>query len=108
MDSARDFYRVAYPVRERPVLVLQDNEWPISDLSETGIRYEAGRGDLPEIGEEIYGEVRFQRGDRTLIAGEVMRIDGRRIALRLEPPGVPFRILLEEQQFLRAKYVERE
>ncbi len=108
MDSARDFYRVTYPMRERPVLVLQDAEWPIYDLSETGIRYEVATGDLPEVGEEIYGEVRFQRGDRTLIAGEVLRIEGRRIALRLEPPGVPFRILLEEQQFLRTKYVDQE
>ncbi len=108
MDSSRDFYRVTYPMRERPVLVLQDDEWPIYDLSETGLRYEVATGDLPEVGEEIYGEVRFQRGDRTLIAGEVMRIEGRRIALRLEPPGVPFRVLLEEQQFLRTKYVEQE
>ncbi len=108
MDSSRDFYRVTYPKRERPVLVLQDDEWPISDVSETGLRYEVATGDLPELGEEVYGEVRFQRGDRTLIAGEVLRLEGRRIALRLEPPGVPFRILLEEQQFLRTKYVEQE
>ena len=65
-------------------------------------------GDLPEIGEEIYGEVRFQRGDRALIAGEVVRIDDRRIALRLEPPGVPFQILIDEQQYLRGKHVEQE
>ena len=108
MDSARDFYRVIYPMHERPVLVLQDDEWPICDLSETGIRYEVATGDLPEVGEEIYGEVRFQRGDRTLIAAEVVRIEGRRVALRMEPPGVPFRILLEEQQFLRSKYIDQE
>ncbi len=95
-------------MRERPVIVLHDDEWPISDLSETGLRYEVATGDLPEVGEEIYGEVRFQRGDRTLVAGEVLRIEGRRIALRLEPPGVPFRILLEEQQYLRSKYVDQE
>ena len=108
MDSARDFYRVIYPMHERPVLVLQDDEWPVFDLSETGIRYEVATGDLPEVGEEIYGEVRFQRGDRTLIAAEVVRIEGRRVALRMEQPGVPFRILLEEQQFLRSKYIDQE
>lgn len=108
MDASRDSYRVTYPMRERPVLVLQDDEWPILDISETGIRYEAATGDLPEVGDEIYGEVRFQRGDRTLIAGEVLRVEDRKIAMRLEPPGVPFRILLEEQQFLREKYVEQE
>ena len=108
MESARDHYRVTYPVRERPVLVLQDCEWPVCDLSETGIRYEVASGELPEIGDEIYGEVRFRRGDRGLIAGEVLRIDGRRVALRLEPPGISFRVLLDEQQFLRTKYVEQE
>ena len=93
-------------MRERPVLVLQDAEWPIYDLSETGIRYEVATGDLPEVGEEIYGEVRFQRGDRALIAGEVMRIEDRMVALQLEPPGLPFRMLLDEQQYLQAKYLE--
>lgn len=106
MDSTRDFYRVTYPARERPVLLVTDAEWAIFDLSESGIRYEIPSGELPEVGDEIYGEVRFQRGDRALIAGEVMRIEDRMVALQLEPPGLPFRILLDEQQYLRAKYFE--
>lgn len=108
MSSTRDFYRVTYPARERPALVLADAEWSILDLSESGIRYQVTSGELPEVGDEVYGEVRFHRGDRVLVAGEVVRVDERSVALRLEPPGLPFRFLLEEQQYLRTKYFEPE
>jgi PilZ domain. len=61
-DSAREFYRIAYPAKARPRLHVSGFDFEVLDLSERGIRFRLGEAMAPEAGHQLRGTVRFVRG----------------------------------------------
>jgi hypothetical protein len=49
-DSAREFYRIAYPAKARPRLHVSGFDFEVLDLSERGIRFRLGEAMAPEAG----------------------------------------------------------
>lgn len=96
-------YRIQFPTPERPTLEANDSQYVVLDCSETGIRYRV-RGTMPEVGSIISGILRMRRGEDVEIEGEVVRIYDGEIGLRLKPPGIPLRVIIAEQLFLRKHY----
>ncbi|HEY8468505.1 MAG TPA: hypothetical protein VIL18_02625 [Longimicrobiales bacterium] len=52
----------------------------------------------------MQGVIRFSRGHEVEVDGRVARIEGALVALHLAVQSIPFRIVLDEQRFLRQKY----
>ncbi|HEX7089405.1 MAG TPA: hypothetical protein VF192_04675 [Longimicrobiales bacterium] len=52
----------------------------------------------------IRGVIRFSRGHEAEVEGRVVRLEGALVALYLAEQPNPFRIVLDEQRFLRQKY----
>ena len=128
--NARTSYRVVYPESARPSLSLDSAPAagspgvavPVVECSEGGLSFEApSTRPTFKLGSKVRGCVAFQlshgggggaAGDETdagtksavQVSGEVVRVDGRLIALRLDAPGLPFRVLIREQIALRAQY----
>jgi hypothetical protein len=96
-------YRIQFPTPERPTLEASDCQYTVLDCSETGIRYRV-RGTPPEIGSIVSGVLRMRRGEDVDVEGEVARIYDGEVGLRLKPPGIPLRIIIAEQLFLRKHY----
>jgi hypothetical protein len=99
----RAFYRIEYPTRERPSLELIGEVYDVIDVCESGVRYLL-RGGRPKAGDSIHATVRFRRGDVVAVTGEIVRVQDGYAAVRLDPPGIPLRIILEEQKFLLRHY----
>ena len=99
----RAFYRIEYPTRERPSLEAHGVVYDVIDICETGVRYHVLNG-RPTIGDSLHGTVRFRRGEEVPVTGEIVRVQDGYAAVRLDPPGVPLRIILEEQKFLLRHY----
>jgi hypothetical protein len=93
----REHYRILYPAALRPRLVVQGVSFEILDLSERGIRFDLGDAVPPEPGNEFVGEVQFRRGETVAVRGAILRVVDREAAARLDP-GIPLRIVLEEQR----------
>lgn len=104
----RSAYRIPYPPTARALLVMGRDERPLVDISERGFRYVAAPGPLPEPGGVVEGTVRLL-SDRTPIevTGKVVRIFDREIAVELESPGIPARLLFGEQRFLARRFPAR-
>ncbi len=101
----RSTFRIQYPERVRPELVLREGTRPVVDVSEHGLRYQSAGEALPEIGTEVEGLVRFrQRADDVHVRGVVIRCQGGQVAIRLEVPGLPRATLFAEQRFLWTRY----
>lgn len=96
-------YRIPYPTQERPTFEAGGSEYDVIDCSETGIRYRV-RGVTPAIGTIQTGVIRFRRDDDVEVEGEVVRIIEGCVGLRLTPPGIPLRVIIAEQLFLRKHY----
>ena len=100
----REVYRAVYPATYPLALVphvILDGEalaTPLLDCSEHGIRYRATGKDAPALGTPVTGELRCHDQSPRSISGHVVRADPGEVALRLNPPGLPFSLLLAEQR----------
>jgi hypothetical protein len=99
----RAFYRVQYPLRERPTFSMEGVDLPVVDVSELGIRLSADCAWEVEEGDVLEGTIRFRdRGERR-VEGEVVWKRGTILALCLRVP-IPFGVILREQRYLRKRY----
>ncbi|MDQ2888991.1 MAG: hypothetical protein M3R65_00365 [Gemmatimonadota bacterium] len=122
-DDARTSYRVVYPPTARPSLFLDSQPVtasPVVECAEGGLSFDAQGESTPlGLGAQVRGRVEFEmshRGEAPVagasieprptvpVSGEVVRVDGRLVVLRLNPPGIPFRLLMREQLALRAHF----
>ncbi len=98
--SERAHYRIQYPTAARPHIVIEGRSFDVIDLSERGVRFREDEGRSFSSGDKVVGTVRFQRTEAVDVMGSVVRVGGREVAVKLEV-GVPLRIVIEEQRFLR-------
>lgn len=103
----RSHYRIDYPILERPVLEVQGVPHAVLDCSERGIRYRFENAE-PIVGAVVTGTVRFHDGAAIEVTGVVVRRQDSCAALALEKPGIPLKLLLDEQRRLRRRYPQRQ
>jgi hypothetical protein len=96
----REHYRIMYPTAARPRFVSGDLERDVVDLCEVGLRYRAADNETCGLGDEVEGLVRVRRGEEIPVLGNVVRLEGREVALRLSV-GIPLRVVLDEQRYIR-------
>jgi hypothetical protein len=99
----RAYYRIEYPSRERPSLEMNDQVYEVIDACETGIRYQL-HGTRPVKDDTIRGIVRFRRNDPVPVEGIVVRVTEGYAAVQLRPPGIPLKVIFDEQRFLLKHY----
>ena len=103
-ESTRAYFRVGYPLAERPRLVLPDAVHQVLDCSEAGFRYHTGGFEAPEIGTDIEGRLRFRRGAQIKVRGRVVWTSRGQIAVALTDSRIPLSIIYDEQRYLRKHY----
>jgi hypothetical protein len=102
--AEREHYRVVYPLKARPRIVIDGKEYAVVDCSEGGVRYEAKVDAAPDIGAPVVGRIRFRRGTELDVFGRIVRFENGAVALRLDRPGIPMAIILDEQRYLRTNF----
>ena len=98
-DTAREFYRIAYPAKARPKLDVAGFSFEVLDLSERGIRFKLGDASAPESGFQLQGTLKFVRGVTAEIVGTVLRVQNGQVAAVLDE-GVPPSVIRAEQRYL--------
>lgn len=103
----REYYRLDFPPKERPALLVGSLSMPVIEVSERGLRYEPAPGHAPAIGERLEGIVRLRRAGEVEISGTVSRTQGSTLVLILDGAGLPYAAILEEQRYLMRQYPAR-
>lgn len=96
----REHYRIQYPTAARPHILIEARSFDVIDLSERGVRFRMEEGVTFAIGREVSGTIRFRRNEPVEVMGSVVRVAALEVAVKLDV-GVPLRIIIEEQRFLR-------
>lgn len=96
--SRRAVYRVVYPVRERPTLVVGSESFSIIDCSELGLRYQVPDLHRPNVGGTVAGRVRFRRGVEIPVNGEVVRVQDGTVALWFRTEAIPLAEMVAERE----------
>ena len=102
-DSRRDHYRVVYPFAERPTFEMGWSAFEVVECSERGIRYDVGDRRAPAVGSQVAGRLVFRSGGILDLVGDVVRLQDGLVALLLQPPGIPFAVVMHEQRYLRGR-----
>jgi hypothetical protein len=80
----RDSERVRFSRHQHPCFQIYAKEYPITDLSEHGLRFWADRTGDFEDGRELEGRVLLQEGPELEIRGTVSRIEDGQVAIVLD------------------------
>ena len=92
-----------YPFSERPSLEVGRTAFEVVECSEGGLRYTVGERLAPSVGSFVAGRLVFRSGESVDVIGDVMRIQDGLVALTLQPPGIPFAVVMREQRYLLGK-----
>jgi hypothetical protein len=98
----RAYYRVVYPLRQRPTLIVGSTAHSVVDLCEQGIRYLFADSSVPRVGDELRGRLVLPSGVELEIAGKVIRVTPPDAAANLTK-GIPFGVMMEEQLYLQQR-----
>ncbi len=103
MAQSRDYFRIPFPVAQRPHLIVGKDEFEVLDLSERGARV-AAAGKLVSSGKGSFGvTVRFKDGTTAKTSAMIHRQEGDQLVLRFSQ-SLPFGVIAGEQRRLVALY----
>jgi hypothetical protein len=99
----RGFERVEYAPGERPLFLSGGESFEVVDCAERGIRVLPSREvpQLPEVGSDLHGTVRFPGGTEVPVEGVVVRVSGDGIAVNFTQVWIDKEVIERERRRLR-------
>lgn len=96
----RSYFRVTYPVEQRPFITIRGMQFSILDISESGVRFINPNGaKLP--GDIFQATVVLHDDEPFNIVGRIIRMRDTEAAMMMTIRGIPFKKIISEQAFLR-------
>jgi hypothetical protein len=105
--SRRAYYRIRYPIDDRPTLELGEERWEVVDVAEFGCGFLTRPGDAFHKGELVRGRLRIGTRHDLTIEGIVVWRRSDHAALKFNRP-IPFKVVLDEQRYLKSRYKLRD
>ncbi|MGF1753854.1 PilZ domain-containing protein [Vibrio makurazakiensis] len=102
-EQKRQYYRLKYPKRARPVLRVEDQLFHVSEVSEKGVRLMIKNLTAFYSGLSLVGTLDLHDHSKVKVCGAVLRFDGNEVILQLTK-GPTFKDMVSEQRHIRRKY----
>ena len=101
-QQKRQYFRIEYPVIERPTLTMGADKFEVVDASERGLRIIGKEGKPSPT--DIKGNLKFKSGSECPVVGKVTRkFEDGSLAVQLTV-GISLSIIMNEQRLLIQKY----
>ena len=102
-NKQREYFRLTYPKIHRPSLVMDIDNYEISDVSEYGMKVKIDDDPAFMVDDSVIAIISFPDGREFDLSGQVIRIDHGYAALQLETP-IPLSVIRSETLFLMNNY----
>ncbi|MCK6262912.1 PilZ domain-containing protein [Vibrio sp. ZSDE26] len=99
----REYYRLKYPKRARPVMQIQDAFYHVSEVSEKGIRFIIDDPNTVHHGLSMSGVLSLHDDTVICVEGAVLRLDQNEVIVLLSK-GPSFKDMVQEQRHVRQEY----
>src|SRR5690349_18924889 len=99
MSQRRNYFRIRFPVTQRPCLVVNSAHFEILELSETGAGVAAADVTMFDSSGEFEATILFRDGTMADVTARVHRQEADEIILRF-PEGLPYSVVTAEQRRL--------
>lgn len=105
-EQRREYYRVQYPVADRPLLKAITGQFEVIDVSEYGVRFKQDDQHSFAPGMSLIARIRFADGHEYECCGEVLRCDAMSVSAKLLKP-IPMQRIQSESAYLILTYHNR-
>ena len=102
-NKQREYFRLTYPKIHRPSLVMDIDNYEISDVSQYGMKVKIDDDPAFMVDDSVIAIISFPDGREFDLSGQVIRIDHGYAALQLETP-IPLSVIRSETLFLMNNY----
>lgn len=103
IEQKREYYRIEYPVNDRPALLSMDDEFEVIDISEGGVKFKADSTESFSIGDVLGAKIKFSDNNMFDCTGRVVRIDDDNVAIN-HLHHIPLERIRAEHLLLIQKY----
>ena len=103
-QTGRAYFRISYPLAERPQFILGDAVHQVIDCAEAGFRFHMGGFEIPELGTTLGARIRLRRGATVDVRARVVWTSSDEVAVALTDSRIPLAIIYDEQRYLRKHY----
>ena len=103
IEQKREYYRVEYPLNDRPALLSMDDEFEVVDISEGGLKFKVGVSEHFAVGDELGGTIKFSDNHTFDCKGKIIRIDDDNVAINYAH-HLPLERVRSEHLLLIQKY----
>lgn len=102
-SNKREFYRIRYPIWDRPVMKLDGSYFEVMDIAEKGIKFFCKECSefMPDA--EIQFTLTFHDNESLELEGTILRVYSTAVVIYLEE-DIPLGRIIKEQQYILAKY----
>jgi hypothetical protein len=100
----RTRYRIRYPAKARPRLILDGRAFEVIDLCERGVRFLLDEGSTIRVGDLITGSIEFRDGSKTYVHGKVLRKHGPLEVVVTDLRGISMEKMIAEQRYLTRRF----
>lgn len=104
VTEKREHFRIRYPVKERPLLLLAQQEFEIIDMCEEAVKFRCPGFRSFSVGDLLEGGIRFRNGESMQVEGKVLRVDRESVVMVVDP-SIPCSLIVSEQRRLANKYL---
>ena len=98
-EQRREHFRVTYPLKYRPTVLLGGKAYGVIDISERGIRFGGARSGAFVVGQPVDCTIRFVDGDVLDLHGKIVRVAGATAAIHLTD-SIPLKKVRSEDSYL--------
>lgn len=102
-EQQRAYFRLWYPQSARPTLVIGDQKFEVSEISEEGARIVLSRPFHRAENESFTGVIQFQDGQTESVAGVVLRSTESEVVANLSQ-GISLKRMMAEQIQIRKNF----
>jgi len=99
MSQKRDYFRIQFPITQRPRLVAGNLDLEVLELSENGARVAVTEKDFPESSDSFPAVIRFKDGTTGSVVASIHRSETDQAILRFAE-NLPYSVIAAQQQRL--------
>ena len=103
IEQKREYYRVEYPLNDRPALLSKEGEFEIIDISEGGVKFKAENYRHFSVGDMLGLSIKFSDNYTFNCMGKIVRIDNENVAVN-NMHHIPLERIRSEHLQLIQKY----
>ena len=104
-QNKREYFRLQYPVIDRPKLQLNGRDFQVFEISEKGLQFAHADKFAFPMGAAVSGLITFHDGQTVSVSGKFVRYQPL-VHIIADLEGIDLQRMLKEQLYLRNKYPE--